>query len=201
VFAYQHDQELIVRKPLFLLATLVLAMPASAQQTAPKPVTPTVSSDAVDKGGLLITVVVSKTSVQGEPLTISVEMKNTLKREVRLYASTSRWDWRFEPSERPKGFWGFRQQFAEDRVISGTIQPGKSLVKVFTTRSNRGQEYRFAWTAEGGPVSPNVIDLPVGQYRLTVGMKLSTFSRPTNQPEPWEGELTTKPVEFKVVRP
>jgi hypothetical protein len=190
-----------MRKPLFLLATLALAMPASAQQTAPKPVTPTVSSDAVDKGGLLITVVVSKTSVQGEPLTISVEMKNTLKREVRLYASTSRWDWRFEPSERPKGFWGFRQQFAEDRVISGTIQPGKSLVKVFTTRSNRGQEYRFAWTAEGGPVSPNVTDLPVGQYRLTVGMKLSTFSRPTNQPEPWEGELTTKPVEFKVVRP
>jgi hypothetical protein len=155
----------------------------------------------VDKGGLLITVVVSKTSIQGEPLAISVEMKNTLKREVRLYASTSRWDWRFEPLEGPKGYWGFRPQFAEDRVISGTIQPGKSVVTVFTTRSKRGQEYTFAWTDVGKPLERGATDLPVGRYRLTVGMKLSTFSRPTKEPEPWEGELTTKPVEFKVVGP
>ena len=85
--------------------------------------------------------------------------------------------------------------------ISGTIQPGKSLVSVFTTRSKRGQEYVFAWTGEGKPLERGATDLPVGKYRLTVGMKLSTFSQPTKEPEPWVGDLTTKPVEFKVVSP
>lgn len=182
-----------VAASLFLFVVVGTAL---AQPTAPQ----TVSSDAVDKGGLLITVVVAKTTVQGEPLTINVEMKNTLKREVRVYVSTSRWDWRFAPSDGPKGFWGLRPQFAEDRVISGTIQPDKSLMRVFTTRSKRGQEYRFAWTGEGAPPGRDATDLPVGRYRLTVGMKLSTFSRPTDQPEPWEGDLTTKPVEFEVVK-
>jgi len=178
------------------LVLLIVVGAALAEQTA----APTISSDAVDKGGLLITVVVSKTSVRGEPLTINVEMKNTLKREIRVYASTSRWDWRFEPSDGPKGYWALRQQFAEDRVISSTIQPDKSLVNVFTTRSKRGQEYRLAWTGKGTPLVRDAADLPVGRYHLTVGMKLSTFSRPANQPEPWEGDLTTKPVEFEVVK-
>jgi hypothetical protein len=180
---------------LFIAVGAAMAEPTTTQTAAP-----TLSSDAVEKGGLLITVVVSRTSVRGEPLTISVEMKNTLKREVRVYASTNRWDWRLEPADGPKGFWGFRPQFAEDRVISGTIQPGKSLVSVFTTRSKRGQEYRLAWTGEGAPPVRDAADLPVGRYRLAVGMKLSTFSRPTNVPEPWEGDLTTRPVEFEVVK-
>lgn len=185
-----------MRNPL-IVALFAVASPTLAGPAAP----PTISSDAVDKGGLVVTLTVCKISARGEPLTISVEMKNTLKREARVHARTSQWGWRFEPSDQPKSFWRLRQQFAEDRMIVGTIQPGKSLVTSFTTRSKRGQEFRFAWAGEGTSPMRDVTDLPVGRYRLTVGMKLSTFSRPTKEPEPWEGELTTKPVEFKVVGP
>lgn len=184
---------------LLLVGALMAApLDLTQLQNQPVPSAPTTSSDAVNSGGVRVVVVVGKTNVQAEPLTIRVEMKNTLDRVVRLYTSTSHWTWRFAPAD-GNGYWTIQQQFAEDRVISVAIQPGKTLGTGFTTHSTRGQEYVFRWVGEGKkPIQPGN-SLPVGRYRLTVEMDLSTFSRPTTQPEPWEGKLTTAPVVFEVV--
>jgi len=166
----------------------------------PSPPAPTTSSDTVDNGGVLVSVVVGKTNVQAEPLTVRVEMKNTLDRVVGVYTDTSHWSWHFQPVD-AKGEWTLSQRFAEARVWSVKIQPGKTVAMSFTTHSARGQEYVFERVGERGAMKPlqQPNALPVGRYRLTIGMEMSTFSRPTTQPEPWEGKLTTTPVEFEVV--
>jgi hypothetical protein len=162
---------------------------------------PTTSSRPAEKGGVQVTAVTDNPKViDGEPLTIQVEMKNTLDRAVRLHTSTSHWQWRFQPPE-GKGYWTLSQHFAEDRAWSVEIPTRKTAAMSFVTHCHwaRGQECVFTWVGDEKKRPPERNSLPVGRYRLTIDMTLSTFSRATTQPEPWEGKLTTNPVEFEVV--
>ena len=185
-----------------LAGLLVMTIPlvGLTHADSPAPAGPTTSSEAANIGGLLVTVVVPRTVVQTDPLTVRVEIKNTLDRVARIYTVPDRWHWQFRPAD-GKGFWKPLPQYAELRTWSGPIDPGKTLSMSFTSNSPRGQEYVFDWVADDGSLSrlsQERNSLPAGRYQLAIAMEMSTFSRPTPDPEPWEGKLLTKPVEFDV---
>jgi hypothetical protein len=186
-------------QPVADASRLMEAVSGLARTDVPATQPASTSSKPAEKGGLQVTVIAERPkAIDGEPLTIRVEMKNTLPRTVRLYTNTSEWSWRFQPPG-AKGYWTLSQRFAEGRVWSGAIEAGKSSAKSFTTRSARGPEYVFEWVGDEKKPRRERVFLPVGRYSLTIGMTLSTYSRPGDAPEPWEGELVTSAVDFEVV--